>query len=134
MTKIRVHEYAKQVNRTSKEVIEELGKINVNVTNHMSMLDKEATAKLDQRFGKGGSAPSDKSRNASRPAGNAQDKKQGNRPVQGGQRQGQSAQGGNRPAQGGQRQQSAQGGNRPAQGGQRQGQGAQGGNRPAQGG
>ncbi|HEX5563753.1 MAG TPA: translation initiation factor IF-2 [Sporosarcina sp.] len=155
MTKIRVHEYAKQVNRTSKEVIEELGKLNVNVTNHMSMLDKEATSKLDQRFGKGGSTPSDKPRsgqndrkpssNASRPAGNAQDNKRqggqrqgqgGNRPAaQGGQRQGQGAQGGNRPAQGGQRQgQGSQGGNRPAQGGQRQGQGAQGGNRPAQGG
>ncbi|MFC5603105.1 translation initiation factor IF-2 [Sporosarcina koreensis] len=157
MTKIRVHEYAKQVNRTSKEVIEELGKINVNVTNHMSMLDREATSKLDQRFGKGGSTPSDKPRSgqndrnpasgAARPSGNAQDNKRqggqrqgqstqgGNRPAQSGQRQGQNAQGGNRPAQGGQRQgQGAQGGNRPAQGGQRQGQGAQGGNRPAQGG
>ncbi|MCM3637836.1 translation initiation factor IF-2 [Sporosarcina luteola] len=149
MTKIRVHEYAKQVNRTSKEVIEELGKINVNVTNHMSMLDREATSKLDQRFGKGGSTPSDKPRsgnndrkpvsNASRPTGNGQDNKQPS-----GQRQGQGTQGGNRPtsqggqrpaqiAQGGQRQgQGAQGGNRPAsQGGQRPGQGTQGGNRPA---
>ncbi|MGN7386774.1 translation initiation factor IF-2 [Sporosarcina sp. SAFN-015] len=154
MTKIRVHEYAKRVNRTSKEVIEELGKMNVNVTNHMSMLDNDATTKLDQRFGKGGSNQSDKSRNghsdrkpasnSARPSGNAQDnKQQGNRPAQGGQRQGQGAQGGNRPAQGGQRQgqgtqggnRPAQGGNRPAQGGQRQGQGsAQGGNRPAQGG
>jgi len=160
MTKIRVHEYAKQVNRTSKEVIEELGKLNVNVTNHMSMLDKEATTKLDQRFGKGNSTPSEKPRggkndrkhtsNTARPAGNSQDNKnQGNRPAQGSQRQGQGAQGGNRPAQGSQRQgQGAQGGNRPAQGGQsqgqsgnrpaqggqRQGQGAQGGNRPAQGG
>ncbi|MCM3742874.1 translation initiation factor IF-2 [Sporosarcina luteola] len=157
MTKIRVHEYAKQVNRTSKEVIEELGKMNVNVTNHMSMLDRDATSKLDQRFGKGGSTPSDKPRNGQndrkpaanspRPTGNSQNNKQqsgqrpgqsaqgGNRPAQGGQRQGQGAQGGNRPAQGGQRQgQGAQGGNRPAQGGQRQGQGAQGGNRPAQGG
>ncbi|WP_262172954.1 translation initiation factor IF-2 [Saccharococcus sp. Marseille-Q5394] len=149
MTKIRVHEYAKQVNRTSKEVIEELGKINVNVTNHMSMLDREATSKLDQRFGKGGSTPSDEPRsgnndrkpvsNASRPTGNGQDNKQPS-----GQRQGQGTQGGNRPtsqggqrpgqsAQGGQRQgQGAQGGNRPAsQGGQRPGQGTQGGNRPA---
>ncbi|MCM3709900.1 translation initiation factor IF-2 [Sporosarcina luteola] len=148
MTKIRVHEYAKQVNRTSKEIIEELGKINVNVTNHMSMLDREATSKLDQRFGKGGSTPSDKPRsgqndrkpvsNASRPAGNSQDNKQQSdqrqgQGAQGSQRPGQGAQGGNRPAQGGQRQgQGAQGGNRPAsQGGQRQGQGTQGGNRPA---
>ncbi len=51
MTKIRVHEYAKQVNRTSKEVIDELGKINVNVANHMSTIDNEAITKLDSKFG-----------------------------------------------------------------------------------
>ena len=137
MTKIRVHEYAKQVNRTSKEVIEELGKLNVNVTNHMSMLDKDATSKLDQRFGKGGSTPSGNSQTgqnnrkpSTRPSGNTQDtKRQGDRPAQGQQRSGQ---GGNRPAQGQQR--PGQGGNRPAQGQQRPGgQGNQGGNRPAQG-
>lgn len=50
MTKIRVHEYAKQVNRTSKEVIEALGKLNVSVTNHMSTIDKEVVTKLNQRF------------------------------------------------------------------------------------
>lgn len=135
MTKIRVHEYAKQVNRTSKEVIEELGKLNVNVTNHMSMLDKDATSKLDQRFGKGGSTPSGNSQTgqnnrkpSTRPSGNTQDtKRQGDRPAQGQQRSGQ---GGNRPAQGQQR--PGQGGNRPAQGQQRPGgQGNQGGNRPA---
>ena len=47
MTKIRVHEYAKQVNRTSKEVIDELGKINVSVTNHMSTLDNDSITKLN---------------------------------------------------------------------------------------
>ncbi|WP_341301952.1 translation initiation factor IF-2 [Lysinibacillus sp. FSL H8-0500] len=50
MTKIRVHEYAKQVNKTSKEVIEALTKLNVSVTNHMSMLEKDAVAKLDKSF------------------------------------------------------------------------------------
>ncbi|EFI70373.1 translation initiation factor IF-2 [Lysinibacillus fusiformis ZC1] len=50
MTKIRVHEYAKQVNKTSKEVIEALSKLNVSVTNHMSMLEKDAVAKLNQTF------------------------------------------------------------------------------------
>ncbi|MEY2364854.1 translation initiation factor IF-2 [Lysinibacillus capsici] len=50
MTKIRVHEYAKQVNKTSKEVIEALSKLNVSVTNHMSMLEKGAVAKLNQTF------------------------------------------------------------------------------------
>ncbi|MFF2176915.1 translation initiation factor IF-2 [Lysinibacillus sp. NPDC058147] len=50
MTKIRVHEYAKQVNKTSKEVIEALNKLNVSVTNHMSMLEKDIVAKLNQSF------------------------------------------------------------------------------------
>ncbi|MCL1695421.1 MULTISPECIES: translation initiation factor IF-2 [unclassified Lysinibacillus] len=50
MTKIRVHEYAKQVNKTSKEVIDALNKLNVSVTNHMSMLEKDIVAKLNQTF------------------------------------------------------------------------------------
>lgn len=50
MTKIRVHEYAKQVNKTSKEVIDALNRLNVSVTNHMSMLEKDIVAKLNQTF------------------------------------------------------------------------------------
>lgn len=50
MTKIRVHEYAKQVNKTSKEVIEALSKLNVSVTNHMSMLENDIVTKLNQSF------------------------------------------------------------------------------------
>ena len=50
MTKIRVHEYAKQVNKTSKEVIEALNNLNVSVTNHMSMLEKDVVSKLNQTF------------------------------------------------------------------------------------
>ena len=51
MTKIRVHEYAKRVKKTSKEIIDELGKINVSVTNHMSTIDQDAIAKLDKSYG-----------------------------------------------------------------------------------
>lgn len=50
MTKIRVHEYAKQVNKSSKEVIEALNKLNVSVTNHMSMLENDTVTKLNQSF------------------------------------------------------------------------------------
>ncbi|MGA3600853.1 translation initiation factor IF-2 [Lysinibacillus agricola] len=50
MTKIRVHEYAKQVNKTSKEVIDALSQLNVSVTNHMSMLEKDMVSKLNQSF------------------------------------------------------------------------------------
>ncbi|MFJ7933182.1 translation initiation factor IF-2 [Sporosarcina sp. NPDC096371] len=154
MTKIRVHEYAKQVNRSSKEVIDELGKMNVNVANHMSTIDKESITKLDSKFGgnKGSQqAPTTGVKNAgqqskptsARPAntsnaGQKNTQQGGNRPAQSGQnRPAQGTQGGNRPAQGGQNRpaQGTQGGNRPAQGGQnRPAQGTQGGNRPAQGG
>ncbi|MGX9133705.1 translation initiation factor IF-2 [Rummeliibacillus sp. JY-2-4R] len=47
MTKLRVHEYAKQVSKSSKEVIEQLSKLQIDVKNHMSMLEKEAISKLD---------------------------------------------------------------------------------------
>ncbi|MCW1926944.1 translation initiation factor IF-2 N-terminal domain-containing protein, partial [Bhargavaea beijingensis] len=57
MTKMRVHEYAKKVNKSSREVIDELDKMKVDVKNHMSVLDSDTTAKLDRKFGQGGSRP-----------------------------------------------------------------------------
>lgn len=50
MSKVRVHEYAKKVNKSSKEVIEQLAKSGVTVTNHMSTLDIETVKKLDAVF------------------------------------------------------------------------------------
>ena len=50
MSKIRVHEYAKKVNKTSKEVIEQLTKLDIKVVNHMSMLETGAVSKLDSVF------------------------------------------------------------------------------------
>ncbi len=50
MSKIRVHEYAKKVNKTSKEVIEQLSKLDIKVTNHMSMLETGVVSKLDSVF------------------------------------------------------------------------------------
>ncbi|QBP41453.1 translation initiation factor IF-2 [Paenisporosarcina antarctica] len=52
MTKLRVHEYAKQINKTSKEVIDQLTKLEVNVTNHMSTLEGDAVSKLDSVYKK----------------------------------------------------------------------------------
>ncbi|MET0787292.1 MAG: translation initiation factor IF-2 [Paenisporosarcina sp.] len=57
MSKLRVHEYAKQINKTSKEVIEQLGKLNVQVTNHMSTLEGDAVSKLDTVYKKASTAP-----------------------------------------------------------------------------
>jgi translation initiation factor IF-2 len=130
MTKVRVHEYAKLVKKTSKEVIEELGKLNVNVTNHMSTIDKDVVSKLDKSFGgtkETTKAPTSNSGGQNRPAGNGQ-----NRPASGGQNRPASG-GQNRPASGGQNRPASGGQNRPATGGQnRPATGGQ--NRPAAGG
>ena len=50
MSKVRVHEYAKKVNKTSKEVIDQLVKFDMKVTNHMSTLEADAVTKLDSVF------------------------------------------------------------------------------------
>ncbi|QBK25674.1 translation initiation factor IF-2 [Ureibacillus thermophilus] len=67
MTKMRVHEYAKKVNRSSKEVIEELKKLNINVTNHMSTLNGDAVAKLDAVFNQNVDAPVKKNEGQHKP-------------------------------------------------------------------
>ncbi len=51
MTKVRVHEYARRVKKTSKEVVGELEKLNIDVTNHMSMIDDNAINKLNKVYG-----------------------------------------------------------------------------------
>lgn len=86
MTKLRVHEYAKKVNKSSKEVIEELKKLNVTVSNHMSTLESDAVSKLDSVFkGSTTSAPRNtearQERKQASPSGQrAQSNEQSNRP------------------------------------------------------
>ena len=137
MTKMRVHEYAKKVNKSSREVIDELDKMKVDVKNHMSVLDSDTTAKLDRKFGQGGSRPNNQGGNrqggqgrSNRPAGQG-----GNRPAGQGSSNRPAGQGGsNRPAgQGGSNRPAGQGGgNRPAgQGGGNRPAGQGGSNRPA---
>lgn len=50
MSKIRVYEYAKQNNTTSKDVINYLKELKVEVSNHMSTISTETTVKLDDKF------------------------------------------------------------------------------------
>ncbi|MCA0983286.1 translation initiation factor IF-2 [Halobacillus yeomjeoni] len=52
MSKMRVYEYAKKNEVTSKQVINQLKEMNVEVSNHMSTLDDDVAKKLDQTFGK----------------------------------------------------------------------------------
>ncbi|MES1043095.1 translation initiation factor IF-2 [Heyndrickxia oleronia] len=48
MSKVRIYEYAKQKNVSSKEIISKLKEMNVEVSNHMSMIDGNAINKLDE--------------------------------------------------------------------------------------
>jgi translation initiation factor IF-2 len=50
MSKIRVYEYAKKQNISSKEVINILKELNVEVSNHMTTIENDVVEKLDQRF------------------------------------------------------------------------------------
>lgn len=47
MTKLRVHEYAKQNNISSKDIITKLKEMNIEVTNHMTALDDSTVQKLN---------------------------------------------------------------------------------------
>ncbi|WP_188454350.1 translation initiation factor IF-2 [Virgibacillus oceani] len=50
MSKMRVYEYAKQNNTSSKEVIGHLKSLNIEVSNHMSTISEDVKGKLDQKF------------------------------------------------------------------------------------
>ena len=47
MSKIRVYEYAKEVNKTSKEIVTKLQELNIPVKNHMSVISADTISKLD---------------------------------------------------------------------------------------
>ncbi|EUJ60931.1 translation initiation factor IF-2 [Listeria fleischmannii FSL S10-1203] len=52
MSKIRVYEYAKKQQISSKEVIEKLRVLGVEVANHMSTINENALRQLDESFSK----------------------------------------------------------------------------------
>src|SRR5690625_2356820 len=52
MTKMRVYEYAKQNNMTSKAVIQRLNDLNIEVSNHMSTITAETKTKLEEKVKK----------------------------------------------------------------------------------
>ncbi len=51
MEKIRVYELAKELNTTSKRLIEKLAEININVKNHMSLLNQDELEALYKHIG-----------------------------------------------------------------------------------
>ncbi|MFP4973870.1 translation initiation factor IF-2 [Paenibacillus sp. CN-4] len=149
--KLRVYEYAKSLNMSSKEIITILKRLNVPVNNHMSVMENDTVSKVEQFFkdiksnaaakreGGAGSKPasqgSQQDPQASRNTNKNQSEKQVgmnktngtqtmNQRPQGSQDQRRNQNGGPTAGQGGQGGRSQQSG-----GGQRQG----GGNRPPQG-
>ncbi|MBM7619028.1 translation initiation factor IF-2 [Bacillus tianshenii] len=88
MTKLRVYEYAKQKNVSSKDVITKLKEMNIEVSNHMATLDEDTIQKLNG---------TNKKETAKKPAAqgtNSAPKKPANSQgsAQGGQKSGNSAQ------------------------------------------
>ncbi|MBG9884196.1 translation initiation factor IF-2 [Bacillus paralicheniformis] len=62
MAKMRVYEYAKAINVSSKDIIAALKDMNIEVNNHMAMIEENAIKQLDQKFKK-----------SAKPAGNKKD-------------------------------------------------------------
>lgn len=58
MSKIRVYEYAKKYNISSKDIITKLKEMNIEVSNHMTMLDDEVVNKLDNEYNNEAKKPS----------------------------------------------------------------------------
>ncbi|AOV08232.1 translation initiation factor IF-2 [Sporosarcina ureilytica] len=143
MTKVRVHEYARRVKKTSKEVIDELGKLNVNVTNHMSTIDQNAMIKLDKTFGVKRAEQGAEKQASNKPRSNqnndGRNKTEGqSRPAQASQNKRPATQGQGAKPKGNQNRPAAQsgGGNNSARPGQNRGQsgpGRRGGRPPARG-
>lgn len=50
MSKKRIYEYAKEVNVKSKEIIDELKKMDVEVSNHMQALEDDQIKMLNKKF------------------------------------------------------------------------------------
>src|SRR5699024_6685470 len=50
MRKMRVYEYAKKNNLKSKEVINHLKEMNINISNHMATITSDTIAKLDKKL------------------------------------------------------------------------------------
>lgn len=91
MTKMRVYEYAKMKNVTSKDVIENLKKLDIEVSNHMTTIESNAIRQLDEIYkpkGKPMTENQPENKNTQEKRNNQPNKgvqnKQGNRPNSGG--------------------------------------------------
>ncbi|MEO3945057.1 translation initiation factor IF-2 [Gorillibacterium sp. CAU 1737] len=100
--KLRVYEYAKSLNMSSKEIITILKRLNISVNNHMSVMENNSVQAVEKFF-------HDVKSNAA--AKRAQEGGSSNKQGQGSSNNGPKGQGGDRPRSGGN---GGQSGNRPA--------------------
>ena len=85
MTKVRVHELAKELNKTNKEVLDVLREKNIEVTSHMSSLSDEQIEVVKSSFGGGNTKEEPKKKHivqVFRPQNSQNGSRQGNRPTQ----------------------------------------------------
>ena len=85
MTKVRVHELAKELNKTNKEVLDVLRAKNIEVTSHMSSLSDEQIGLVKSSLGGGETKEEPKKKNivqVFRPQNSQNGSRQGNRPTQ----------------------------------------------------
>ncbi|MGP4107025.1 translation initiation factor IF-2 [Virgibacillus sp. L01] len=75
MSKMRVYEYAKQNKTTSKDVINYLKELNVEVSNHMSTITTDTIVKLDEKFAAKESETQKKQESPEKPASNSNNNK-----------------------------------------------------------
>ncbi|KGP74028.1 translation initiation factor IF-2 [Pontibacillus yanchengensis] len=79
MSKMRVYEYAKEKNVQSKDVINKLQSMNVEVTNHMSTITDDTKTKLDQMYNGSSNKQSTENKNANQQKNNQNQSQQNNR-------------------------------------------------------
>ncbi|RST60730.1 translation initiation factor IF-2 [Siminovitchia terrae] len=111
MSKMRVYEYAKKHNTSSKDVIEKLKSMNIEVTNHMSAIDGQAIGKLDSVFKRNSGEKGGSQRRVQQRQGQQQNRPQA-RTGQSGEQRGDQRKGGS------EQQQNRQQGNQGSQGSQ----------------
>ncbi len=58
MSKVRVHELAKELGRQNKELLNFLAEKGIEVKSHMSSIENEQIEMVKKAFGKGSEAPS----------------------------------------------------------------------------
>jgi translation initiation factor IF-2 len=82
MSKIRVYEYAKKHNVSSKDVIDKLKGMNIEVSNHMATIEDDTLLKLDKLYNKNEGSSQAKSQTSNHQPKSANNNKPQNKPQQ----------------------------------------------------